>query len=400
MQVPQKTQEQVAREVVPFYGDQLIAIKDNDGEIWAVMNDILRNIGFADQKVNDQRRSLVNDIVISKWVKIFTLPYQGTFRETNCINRRAIPLALAKISITPTMRRDQPELVSKLIRYQEECADVLYNHFMNKNNQDMPITREELSLFLMETTRLLHQHIDWIEKRDKERDASINNMVDVIKMLASNRTEPSTTQIPKLSALDRIKLGSEEDKIDQRKWLQDVWANVRKVAERTGWSTTNVFKKVYAIMDENGADTLGKYKVYHSKTGKSKINMCAENAFLRNDFKKSLLKLIKDIFPEIYGEKPTSKTSATKKISPSRKMLMVPANVKELIKEYSTANNISYTKAQFEIYGKIEKAKKVKINNLAMAYAKSNGYSNCSIGYYVSINNEMMKLLKNIVRGK
>ena len=44
-----------------FYGDNLIALKDNaTGEIYTAINSVLRGIGFKDEQVRYQR---------SKWIK-------------------------------------------------------------------------------------------------------------------------------------------------------------------------------------------------------------------------------------------------------------------------------------------------------------------------------------------
>lgn len=49
-----------------------------------------------------------------------------------------LPLALAKINITPKMKREQPELTSKLELYQDKCADVLASVFLdNKSASDI-----------------------------------------------------------------------------------------------------------------------------------------------------------------------------------------------------------------------------------------------------------------------
>lgn len=64
-----------------------------------------------------------------KYVYLIFLPHEGVSKngttlfdekETYCISQRKLPLALAKINITPTMKRNQPELVSKLELYQDD----------------------------------------------------------------------------------------------------------------------------------------------------------------------------------------------------------------------------------------------------------------------------------------
>lgn len=51
-----------------------------------------------------------------------------------CISIRKLPLALAKINITPKMKRDQSELSKKLELYQDKCADVLASVFLDNKS--------------------------------------------------------------------------------------------------------------------------------------------------------------------------------------------------------------------------------------------------------------------------
>ena len=51
--------------------------------------------------------------------------------EIWCISQRKLPIALAKINITPKMKQTQPELSEKLITYQDKCADVLASVFID-----------------------------------------------------------------------------------------------------------------------------------------------------------------------------------------------------------------------------------------------------------------------------
>lgn len=118
--------------IFDFYGDELIALKDNStGEIYTAINSVLKGIGFTDKnQIRKRRDKWINDVVISKGIIKFNIPTQkvvsknGTTlfdeKETYCISQRKLPLALAKINITPTMKRNQPELVSKLELYQDD----------------------------------------------------------------------------------------------------------------------------------------------------------------------------------------------------------------------------------------------------------------------------------------
>ena len=125
-----------------FYGDNLIALKDNStGEIYTAINSVLRGIGFTDKdQIRKRRDKWINDIVISKGICVFNIPTsEGVAKndtpinnqEVYCISQRKLPLALAKINITPKMKQNQPELVSKLELYQDKCADVLVSVFID-----------------------------------------------------------------------------------------------------------------------------------------------------------------------------------------------------------------------------------------------------------------------------
>ena len=65
-------------------------------------------------------------------------PYNNN-QEVYCISQKKLPLALAKINITPKMKQSQPELTAKLELYQDKCADVLASVFIDKT---IPKTQE------------------------------------------------------------------------------------------------------------------------------------------------------------------------------------------------------------------------------------------------------------------
>lgn len=66
----------------------------------------------------------------------FVIPTNVGNQDTYCISNNKLPIALAKISITPSMKKKQPELVSKLELYQDKCADVLASVFINHKTTD------------------------------------------------------------------------------------------------------------------------------------------------------------------------------------------------------------------------------------------------------------------------
>lgn len=150
-----------------FYGDNLIALKDNaTGEIFTAINSVLKGIGFTDKnQIRKRRDKWINDPVISKGVVKFNIPMQEVVtkndttlldKETYCISQHKLPIALAKINITPNMKQIQPELASKFELYQDKCADVLASVFIDhKTVSDIniqPITEALTSIINTLTT--------------------------------------------------------------------------------------------------------------------------------------------------------------------------------------------------------------------------------------------------------
>ena len=145
---------QTALQVIDFnfYGDNLIALRDNaTGEVFTSINSVLKGIGFTDKdQIRRRRDKWINDSVIAKGITIFNIPTSSdgvlkndtpynNNQEVYCISQKKLPLALAKINITPKMKQSQPELATKLELYQDKCADVLASVFIDKT---IPKTQE------------------------------------------------------------------------------------------------------------------------------------------------------------------------------------------------------------------------------------------------------------------
>lgn len=170
--------------IFDFYGDELIALKDNaTGEIYTSINSVLKGIGFTNKnQIRKRRDKWVNDIVISKGIMKFNIPTQEVVskngitlfdeKETFCISQRKLPLALAKINITPTMKKNQPELVSKLELYQDKCADVLASVFIdnqNMNTLDMSLLSTTISMAITTALQPINERLSQLEYSQKNR---------------------------------------------------------------------------------------------------------------------------------------------------------------------------------------------------------------------------------------
>ena len=118
---------------VPFCGTELLAVQEKEtGKIYAGINLILRDLGFDEKQVEYRRDKWASDKTLQKGTQKFsgTLLGMKTGRDVWCIDIMKLPLALAKLEITPKMEKEMPELSRKLEEYQDKCADVLAAAFL------------------------------------------------------------------------------------------------------------------------------------------------------------------------------------------------------------------------------------------------------------------------------
>ncbi|MCC8025664.1 MAG: phage antirepressor N-terminal domain-containing protein [Clostridium sp.] len=122
---------------VPFCGTELLAVQERgNGKIYAGINLLLAGLGFNEYQTRYRREKWLEDKSLSKGVRKFSHPSdKGGMQEAYCIDIMKLPLALAKLEITPKMEKEMPELSAKLEDYQDRCADVLAEAFLPKKKE-------------------------------------------------------------------------------------------------------------------------------------------------------------------------------------------------------------------------------------------------------------------------
>ena len=111
-------------------------------------------------------------------------------QDTLCISNRKLPLALAKINITPKMKKTQPELATKLELYQDKCADVLASVFIDHKTANQIILEpllDNLTTFVKTVSNTLLQ-----------MNESITDLTNRLSVLEENKStyESQLQQLP------------------------------------------------------------------------------------------------------------------------------------------------------------------------------------------------------------
>lgn len=131
---------------VPFLGAELMAARDESGQIWAGVRWMCDGLGLSKGQMQNERSRIRGDKVLSQGERNLVLPTRGGNQETLCLKLDFVPLWLAKISITPTMESDNPELAGRLEQYQLRAKDVLAAAFLPTVHKEPRSAMEMLRL--------------------------------------------------------------------------------------------------------------------------------------------------------------------------------------------------------------------------------------------------------------
>ena len=229
--------EKLETKLIDFGEDELLGVRDEQGEIWMSANKTLNDIGLSESQCKKQTRNIRNDIVLSKGYKMMSAKY-GTMkvaREMCFINEEYVTLWLAKISLTPTMQKENPKAVEKLVNYQLKCAKVLHDAFFK--------TDEQKESFYNDLG--LKGEIKDIKCKIENNTSELKETKDRLNTLIDNSTINSR-QASKLliHAKDRVGtlLGGATSKLykkESRKYFKNLWLKVCEKFEVSTYKDLN-----------------------------------------------------------------------------------------------------------------------------------------------------------------
>lgn len=117
---------------VEFNGTQLKAVQNEIGKIFVGVSWICNGVGFTKGQKDRQVLNIQQDEVLRQGCFKFEAGVFDPHNETLALDIEFLPLWLAKISITPKMKEENPELVEKLVIYQIKAKDVLAKAFLKE----------------------------------------------------------------------------------------------------------------------------------------------------------------------------------------------------------------------------------------------------------------------------
>lgn len=113
-------------------------------------------MGLSKGQRDRQITNINADSVISKGAANLRLPTAGGKQSVLCLKLDFVPLWLAKINVTPTIAKENPELADKLVQYQLKAKDVLADAFIYRKDKLESLSPEEImALALVEAQKTL-----------------------------------------------------------------------------------------------------------------------------------------------------------------------------------------------------------------------------------------------------
>ena len=162
---------------VQFNGATLRVAQDTENIIWVGVAWVCQGLGLSEDRIKYERKKIQKDLVLVQGVKFYPLGSGNSDTNVLCLKLDFLPLWLAKISITPTMKKETPQLVENLIEYQLKAKDVLAEAFLcNKEETAPSILEYEQKIDRLESKidkmyedigTLAKMFLDWKETAEK-----------------------------------------------------------------------------------------------------------------------------------------------------------------------------------------------------------------------------------------
>lgn len=148
---------------VNVMGDSIMAAKDGDGVVWVGIKWMCQGMGMSEGQYKRQIVNIQKDLLLKNSGSNLILNKGSGEREVFCLKLDYLPIWLAKISITPKIQKEMPELADKLLAYQLKAKDILAEAFYPK--QTLPTTTEGKIQLLAQGNVELNKKVDTLTER-------------------------------------------------------------------------------------------------------------------------------------------------------------------------------------------------------------------------------------------
>ena len=364
---------------IEFNGSMLRASQDIEGKIWVGIRWMCQGIGFNDGKVKTERKKIQEDLVLSQGKKFLPLGNDNANSDVLCLNLDYVPIWLAKISITPTMQKENPELVQKLITYQLKAKDVLASAFLKKQEPAIVPQSNILQLELpgmKDYTESFHVLNEKIDKQYSDMGKLANIILDLKSEIDTLKNNKNYAVCDKKETLKNF---VEDDLI---KWKQSLYSMMNQLIEVGRFSKRNdCLKYLYKYMTKNyGIVWEQEHKDYVAQNGNSAptLDIIYGKDIYRSIFESVLYDLISE------SEAKENECLTDKIIAP-------------LIKKYDDKSNAGCVTYKL-VYARMDTIKKISWKNRETRYINKYGSKSASKKNIINDSKSLLTIFRMSVK--
>lgn len=333
---------------VQFNGATLRAAQDAENIIWVGVRWICQGLGLSEDRIKYERKKIQKDLVLVQGVKFYPLGSGNSDTEMLCLKLDFLPLWLAKISITPTMKKENPQLVENLIEYQLKAKDVLASAFLNK---DAIIPVENYSQQIADLQNIIMEMRQENQKMYKDMSALANIILDWKESFG--KSTPVKPVFPESNVYTSWKK-------DMYKKMDHICENTTRFGKRNDvmkWMYRYMNKKYGVVWDQEERE----YKERnHTSISPSTIDIVLDKPMIKSIFESVLADLEYE-----YCHQTVEKTD--NEIGDWTDQIIAP--LVEKYNDHSNAGMATYRR----VYKKMDADNKICWKNLTTRYINEHG---------------------------
>lgn len=218
---------------VDFFGDMLKAARDEHGIVWAGVPWLCKGMVLTKDQTRNERKKIQDDLVLSQGVKFHPLGTGNANKEVLCLQLDYVPLWLAKISITPTMRENNPELVEKLVNYQLKVKDVLAAAFLPSYWQQ---TRQQTKDNRLLETECIKEFVAYAKQQGSQHADRyyyhLTSLANKAAGITEGRDKAGIQQLNSLTLIEHIISEVLKDSMGKGKPYKEIYLDCRERIEQ------------------------------------------------------------------------------------------------------------------------------------------------------------------------
>jgi hypothetical protein len=197
--------------IVPFYGDELVAVQQLEGAIYVLFARLCDNLGL--RRYSQVRRVQSHTVLNEGFIEL-TIQTEGGPQVAQCLRLDLLPLWLTGIQAS----RTKPEVQEKLIRYQKEAATVLWHAFKPQILSEPPPADPESALAISQLEQIVEQS-KAMQRMAEEQITLIRRMDAAARVVKAIRADVAEVQADVADV--QVRLGVLEERLHPSAYLTD-----------------------------------------------------------------------------------------------------------------------------------------------------------------------------------